>query len=491
MPLPTKVEIAKETYRVYKTGIPFYDAARLIGVAHLFLGTASAEVEDKGAYWEISGIDVRRDEQQVLWAIERLDPTRKERKLFQRNNSFLWEDLHGFFAEKSPQKRKGRKEELKREYDAALQIGTRGIDPLSKYEVLAPRSTQETLKKFKTPFQEVAAATLGRAFAANVTSRTKRQQEEMYILPVFRERFVLSGFLEYERNFSHVSGGWVAAVWAAVSILLDLAARCLPVVDFAYTQEVKKLTPPFNLIFSDSGYLGLEKLCVYWWETVQNSKQEALSLLRNFRLFLQNTQSSNIDEQVQNLARWVADFIANPNVNALTKIEQLKARILASSQADSIRGGDAAKGLLGRSEQVKEVKVMLQPNLPEVPWQVSKALAHALGFDKKGWMNQFTRLENAPNFSQFIQQVERIISRGYYYREQQEEGAQPNIQQALTKARNMANILRGMDSALQDEKTFRAWKAIFLLDVLSRAQMKTEASPEQAGEEETQTTEEG
>ena len=133
---------------------------------------------------------------------------------------------------------------------------------------------------------------------------------------------------------------------------------------------------------------------------------------------------------------------------------------------------------------------MLQPNLPEVPWQVSKALAHALGFDKKGWMNQFTRLENAPNFPQFIQQVERIISRGYY-REQQEEGGQPNIQQALTKARNMANILRGMDSTLQDEKTFRAWKAIFLLDVLSRARMRTETSPEQVGEEETQATEEG
>jgi len=479
MPLPTKVEIAKETYRVYKTGIPFYDAARLIGVAHLFLGTASAEVEDRGLYWEVYGLKVARDPIQIEWVLEdgkakAGDLRQKEDQLRKALKAGLPKEFEGLpsTAESYP---------ALKEFDACLQRGPRGFDPLRDWRIVCSLKTPKLKEKvFSLSSHELVVSSVGFSFSASVKSGEYRT----FILPVFRGRFVLSGFLIYQRNFYHAASGFVAEVLASLSILLDLANRRLPVADFVYTRVFGRN------VFSSSGYLGLERLCIYWWEAIQRGKHDALNLLRNFRLFLQNTQSSNIDEQVQNLARWVADFIANPNVNALTKIEQLKARILASSQADSIRGGDAAKGLLGRSEQVKEVKVMLQPNLPEVPWQVSEALAWALGFDEKGWMNQFTRLENAPNFPQFIQQVERIISRGYY-REQQEEGGQPNIQQALTKARDLANILRGMDSTLQDEKTFRAWKAIFLLDVLSRAQMKTEASPEQVGEEETQATEEG
>lgn len=475
MPLPPKVTLREETYRVYKTGIPFYDAARLIGVAHLFLGIASAEIEDKQAYWEVKGIPLRRDEQQILWVIERLNPTDKERRLFQKKGRFLWEDFFGFFEKQSLEARKGRLEELKAEYDVAFQIGTRGLDPLAKYEILAPRSTGETLKKFKVQFQEVAAATLGRAFAAQAISRTKRQRDEMHILPIFRERFVLSGFLEYERNFSHASGGWVAAVWAALSILLELTAKRLPVVDFAYTREVKG--PTGQPIFARSGYLGLEKLCVRWQQAVQEGNQTTLNLLRGLRRFLQDTSGAGTHEQVQSLARWVADFVANPNVEALVKIEQLKARLLAVSQSESIAGAYAAHQLLNRTEFIKEVRSMMLSDLPEVPWQVSQALARALGFDEKGWMNQFTRLENAPNFSQFIRQVEHIISRGYY-REQQEQGKTPSIQQALTGARALADNLRAMTTILQDEKAFRAWKAIFLLDVLSRARFRAEETPE-------------
>ena len=120
---------------------------------------------------------------------------------------------------------------------------------------------------------------------------------------------------------------------------------------------------------------------------------------------------------------------------------------------------------------------MMSMQLPDIPWQVAEALARALSFDEKGWMNQFTRLENAGNFSQFIQQVEHIVSRGFY-REQQEQGQVPNIREALTWARDLANILRGIEVQLRDEKAFRAWKAIFLLDVLSRARFKKETLPE-------------
>ena len=120
---------------------------------------------------------------------------------------------------------------------------------------------------------------------------------------------------------------------------------------------------------------------------------------------------------------------------------------------------------------------MMSMELPDIPWQVAEALARALSFDEKGWMNQFTRLENAANFSQFIQQVEHIISRGYY-REQQEQEQTPNIREALTKARDLADTLRTIEAQLRDEKAFRAWKAIFLLNVLSRARFKKETSTE-------------
>jgi hypothetical protein len=384
--------------------------------------------------------------------------------------------------------RRGKQEELKAEYDVALQIGTRGIDPLSKYEILAPRSTGETKKKFRDHWQEVAAATLGRAFAAYVVSHSKRQTDEIYILPIFRERFVVSGFLTYERTFRHPGGGWVAAVMAALSILLDLAAKRLPVVDFSYTREVKG--PTRQPIFSSSGYLGLERLCAYWWEeVVLKGNEQALGLLRNFRQFLQETGRQNVDEQVQHLARWVAEFVADLSVDALVKIEQLKARILAASQSQKLSGTFEARRLLGYSQLLQEVKNMMSVQLPDIPWQVTEALARALGFDEKGWMNQFTRLENAGNFSQFIRQVEHIVSRGFY-REQQEQGRPPNIRDAFTRAKDLAKTLREIEAQLRDEKTFRTWKAIFLLDVLSRVRFQRETSTQAGAQAEPAETEE-
>lgn len=110
-----KLKLRKSTYKVYKTGLPFYDTARLIGVAHLFFGTASAEIEDKGAYWEVRGVDVKRDEEQIEWIIERIRPTQRERRLFQRSGRFAWKELHDYFTGID---RSGRKAELKAELKA-------------------------------------------------------------------------------------------------------------------------------------------------------------------------------------------------------------------------------------------------------------------------------------------------------------------------------------------------------------------------------------
>ncbi len=473
MGLPSPIILQKDHYRVYKTGLPFYDAARLIGVAHLFFGTASAEVEDKGAYWEVSGVLVQRDKDLVTWVLNEgkskaWDLNQKEKQIeeaFQEiESSTGCHEFNGLPVSKGFPALK--------EFDAALQYGPRGVDPLSDAALVSSQGTKPKRKgkEYQLSAYELIIASMGFSFSAAVRSGDQRT----YILPIFSERFILSGSLTYHRHFQHSASCFTAEVLAAISILLDFVHKKLPVVDFAYTRIFGR-----NVFFS-SGYLGLKRLCAYWWnEIVEKENQQALWLLRNFRQFLQDTRGQNVNEQVQYLARWVAEFVANPSVDGLVKIEQLKARILAASQSQNLRGALETRQLLGYSQLLQEVKNMMSMQLPEIPWQVAEALARALGFDEKGWMNQFTRLENAGNFSQFIQQVEHIVSRGFY-REQQEQGQPPNIREALTRARDLANILRGIEAQLRDEKAFRAWKAIFLLDVLSRARFQKETSA-QAG----------
>jgi hypothetical protein len=480
MGLPNPIAIRKNRYRVYKTGLPFYDAARLIGVAHLFFGTASAEVEDKGAYWEVSGVHVKRDKSLVLWVLN--EGKSKAWDLAQKEEQIekAFRDIEG--DTECPQfdglpVSKGYP--ALKEFDAALQYGPRGVDPLSDAVLVSSQGTKpkKTKKEYQISSRDLIAASLGFSFSAAVRSGEQRT----YILPVFSERFVLSGSLTYLRNFHHSASSFTAEVLAAVSILIDLMYNKLPVTDFVYTRIFGRN------VFSSSGYLGLERLCSYWWsEIVQKESQQALRLLRNFRQFLYETRGQNVHEQVQQLARWVADFVANPSVDALVRIEQLKARILAASQNQNLRGAFEARQLLRHSQLLREVRNMMAMRLPDIPWQVAEALARALSFDEKGWMNQFTRLESAGNFSQFIQQVEHIISRGYY-REQQESDQTPNIWEALTQAKELAKTLREIEAQLRDEKAFRAWKAIFLLDVLSRARFRketpAEASPQAKIEE--------
>ena len=521
-----KIHLKESTYKVDKTGIPFYDAARLIGVAHLFFGSASAEIEDKGAYWEVRGIDVRRDEEQIEWVVGRLSRTlsNEERKLFKRNK--FWWEMSIYFSQKVSEivggkifsiqkcngkykikvqknnrvicdlevkKRKSNELDklgcpksvktkihrylkvlrgeikslpLKAEYDASLQIGTRGADPLIDYKRLAPRSTEVKEKKFFAPFQEVAAATLGRGFAASVISRTKRQREEMYILPIFSSHVVLSGFLEYERFYQHSAGGFVASVLAAISILLDLTSKKIPVVDFAYTKEVKAGNQP---VFSESGYLGFERLCSSWWKAIEENNEESLRILTQIKLFLESTARQDTDTQNQELARQLANFAVNLDVDSLCMIERLKARILASQEGKAVKRW--ALNLFKSSKDIKEVKKMVGSEV-EIPGNIVECVAAILSLDQKGWMNKFTKLENTSSIEQFVNQLEQIISRGAYVAQTpaqtpEQEKKKERVRKAVSNIKN--DDLKNLESeGLQDSRTFRVWKSIFLMDVLSR-----------------------
>jgi len=449
------MQLEKVTYKVYKSGIPFYDAARLIGVAHLFFGTASAEVLDKEAYWEVTGVNIERDEDQISWILDRINPTDKEERLLRgKNGKFAWRELSEYFAEIS---KEGRKVDLKAEYDVALQIGTRGPDPLSKYEILAPRSTGERKKKFFAPFQEVAAATLGRGFAAIVISRTMRQKDTKYVLPIFSDHFVLSGLLEFRRYYEHPAGGYVAAVLAAISILLELTSKKIPVLDFAYNREVKSGQTP---IFSESGYLGFEKLCGLWLEAVKNNDENRLRIFKQIKMLLRGTSSQRADSQTLEVARHLAYFAVTLDIDSLVTVERLKARILASAQNAS-----PISNLFRSYTDIREVGRMMETQI-EIPKGLVDTAAKILSLEGKGWMNKLTKLENASTIDQFLTEMERLISRGIYAAQAQKRG----LEDVHRIEKDDLEVLQ----KLQDSRSFRAFKALFLLAMLGRMRIQTE-----------------
>lgn len=452
---PLKLQLEKSVYKVYKTGMPFYDAARVLGVAHLFFGTASAEVQDFGACWEISGIDIQRDEDQINWILERIRPTNTEKELFHgKKGIFAWKELSEYFTEAS---KSGRKIPLKMENDAALQIGTRGADPLSKYEILASRSTGEKKKKFWDLSQEVAVATLGRGFAATVVSRKSRQIDTMYVLPIFSDRFVLSGLLEFQRYYQHPAGGNVAAVLAAISILLELTPKRIPVTDFTYNREVKSGTTP---IFSESGYLGFEKLCTLWLAAVKEDNINRLRVFQQIRMFLSNTARSNLNGQTLELSRHLAYFALNLDVNSLVLIGRLKARILAST-----KNIFPALNLFRSYYDIAEVGRMMETKI-EIPKGLAETVAKILSLEEKGWMNKLTKLENASTMDQFLTEIERLISRGVYVA--QAKNHEIDIS-------GVSDIERYNDEEFQkfrDPRTFRSFKSLFLLTVLGKMEIK-------------------
>jgi hypothetical protein len=77
-----RLQIPAEEATVRKTGLPFYDAARLIGAAHLLFGTASVEVRDEGSRWVLRGPKLAqgRQRQQLLWVLRELLPEQREEK---------------------------------------------------------------------------------------------------------------------------------------------------------------------------------------------------------------------------------------------------------------------------------------------------------------------------------------------------------------------------------------------------------------------------
>ncbi len=469
----SRLGIPTTTLYVKKTGLPFYDASRLIGVAHLFFGTASAEVEDKGAFWVIYGSESSRDKDQILWIMDELlvpraKDVQKKIKALEQNFEKIFQGIADYFGQPNSI---AKKDTPLMAMDTSLLTGIRGFDPLARYSLLAPQ-TSASGAKYKDDQPEIIASTFGLSYAA----RSWVQKETNLILPIFGERFVIGGFLNFRRNFSHQAGGSVTTVWAALSILSDLIGKPIPVIDFVYNKIVQQT-------FYESGYLGYERLCSNWQEGKKNA-------LREIKLYLEQTRNEQASQQRLALARALARFAINPTVTNLEAIQKLKARLLiALTEGEGQNRWFASElrfRLWGNQDTLKEVISMTIENEIPIPegltWAVAKSLIPS---DKplheaKGWFNKFVRLENLGTADRFFAEIERIISRATYDPDQTVNRVFGASKEELQKIRQLA--------VLQDNKTFRAFKAVFLLEVLSKLRGRPEGadeSPETPAESET------
>jgi hypothetical protein len=425
--------------------LPFYDAARLIGVAHLFLGTANAEIQDRSLFWIIRGAALTLDRAQVTWIGDSVPGSRSRARLGDYSKTFAEtsESAGSYFSDLDRVLTETGKDSPLKEMDAALMLGVRGADPLASYSRLAPETSDSKAKSSENSY-EVQACAFGLGYAARAQFG---KNNKVLILPIFEGHFVLNGFLDFRRTFKHVAGGDVSTIWAVLGMLNDLLGHDLPIADFAYNKEVERT-------FYEGGSLGFERLCRYW------RNEPSRQVLHNVKIFLDKSQGLDKGSQGVDLARTLAHFAANPAVDELILIVRLKARLLAADSTGRYAPEVvAARTLFSESSIAKEAGEMsIEGNmLPDIPDKLTWALAKALDDAGKGWMNKFVRLENASTPDRFLAEVERIISRA---------AMKPDSRLVYQTFYSESGALT--DAFTLGTRDFRAYKAVFLLHVLSK-----------------------
>ncbi|MCS6775419.1 MAG: hypothetical protein RMJ43_15775 [Chloroherpetonaceae bacterium] len=397
-----RIDLNTEYFLVTRTGLAFYDAARVIGVAQLFFGTAEAEVEDRGYAWAIRGLarDRHRAENR-LWIGQRLRRFEKKPNNYERlqkvdlNN--VWEKWRTYFRDPFAGT------EIDTDgatglMDAACLQGTRGLDP-SQYAHFAAQKGS-TLDQ---PEPELLAALLGLSHAARVNN-------ELFLLPVFgddlnsppgvRYPMPTARYWNYERRFQHEGGEQIAAVWAMLSMLECLYDVRLPVADFAYNRVGR---PIFH-----SGTMGAERLCRLW-------RRGARDVLIEVSRFLQNTSGEKAGHGAD-LARALAAFALNPDAVSLERVVRMKARTMADEEQNDAKKAyyaRMARMLWQRPEILEEIQNMINTQIPAIPESLCNAVRDALNPKKgeKGWIGGYMKLENATTIHRFVEEAQRLISR--------------------------------------------------------------------------------
>lgn len=450
---------------IKKTGLPFYDAARLIGAAHRQASTASVEVRDEGTRWVLTAprLEQERERQQLAWALGWLPANvRSAKTLMATVEKFLeaGEDDEPPALTGKGKKPVRRESSVYHYLETAFQRGIRGPDPLASYRNLASQAGS----KFSQPLCDVVDAAFGVAFAA--ISRGRQEEGERRVLPILApgtQRLVMQPFLDFRRTYRHEAGVFVASVWASLALLDELTSQDLPVVDFAFNWVIPRVQ-------SASGYVGVDRICTLLKRHKERGREFRLG--QQIRHYLADTRSGEPLEL--DLARAAAHFATTADVRYLETIVRLKARLVGSEDGWPRR---RAVQLLSGQSVIEEVREMMQQNTgpAELPVQLTWTIAnwfrdkdeHPKGTE---WIGDFIKLENSSSADRFLYEVERIVRHA--------SSKDPNAYTAFGAERE-----RLMQAARPSSPAdFRAYKALFLLDILSKLGTRGRNSATAVGE---------
>lgn len=468
---------------ITKTGLPFFDAARLWGACHLLFGTAVAAVRDEGAHWTLEGYRVTRMAPHVSWVRERLDRAGLERIGTALDRLEVLGDPAGrvtveeYFS-LTPEERAGRRwpeDSVGRYLEPALLQGSRGPESF-RYAALA----SEKGIGVDLPLPEVVAATLGICLAAVGSSGEHR----VLILPVpdaEREPVPMGPFLRFHHEVRHRAGGIAGPIALALHVLQQIADR-LPIRDFAYARHGGRG-------FYESGYLGLHGILRRWYDDapggpIRSALLGAAELLR----LTQNEQ----DSEGQHLARAVAAFVYSPSVARLEAAVRLRWRVAAAAAQAGGRGWARAQAT--RELWSDETSVEGVIRLVSGDWQawdelrqratvlarnVAAALRAMSGDSDRAWIGWYMRLENAPNAERLFREIERLKARARMAvlsqggREQEWFSTWPDDAGWLA-----------MEIGRRPERHFRLFRAAFLLEVQNHRQRQLWREAREAEREE-------
>lgn len=492
------LRLPEARYYVTKTGLPFFDAARLWGACHLLFGTAVAVVRDEGSHWTLEGYRLERRAPHITWVRERLDRSGLQNistalnKLQVLERPKAYAALAEYFA-LPPDRRDSRRwdeDSVGRYLEPALLQGSRGPESF-RYGSLA--STKGT--DVKLPQPEVVAAALGICLAALGSSGDpRRNPDRLLILPVpaADQRPVPIGpFLRFHHEVRHRAGGIAGPIALALHVLEQIADR-LPIRDFAYARHGGRG-------FYESGYLGLHGVLRRWYDDppggpVRTALLDAAAALRLTR--------DEQDGDAQALARAVAAFVHSPSLVRLEAVVRLRWRVGAAAAQAGGRGwarGQATRALWFDDASVEGVIRLVsageqgrddvQQRATVLARNVAAALRAISGDSDRAWIGWYMRLENAPDAPRFFREIERLKARARMAVLSQ-GGKESDWFSVWPDDAGWLALEVGRRSE-RDPRYFRLFRAAFLLEVqnhrqrqLWRAAQRAEQAGQPAAEEE-------
>jgi hypothetical protein len=215
---------------------------------------------------------------------------------------------------------------------------------------------------------------------------------------------------------------------------------------------------------SSSGYLGVSRVCQRLKEHKEKGKdfcsaQQVRTYLFETKMRIGSGPRDALSTE-HTLARALAHFAITAEVKHLEAIVRLKARLMALEKEQTRR---RVRHLFGSRQAVQEVKEMTQQNgeIPDLPIQLTWTIAnwfkdreeHPKGTE---WLGDFIKLENSASRDRFLYEVERVIR----------HASSKNLNAYSAFGSEREKLAEA--AALQSPSAFRAYKALFLLDVLSK-----------------------